>query len=329
MARLAGVKGRRVLVTGMGGELGSLVSKMVEGTEWAGDILGFDVDPPRRNLKRSRFVRVGPTQTERMTELIAGFNPHVILHVGVWEPHARLSTAEAAECTESVARAVFHAAHAADALETAVVRSGIEIYGAGTWSPRVAVETTPVAPESTYGGMCRVIEQQAGELRTARGVNVCTLRLAPVLGAHVPSPLGRLLRLPVLPYRGLHNPVFCVVEDHDAARAFLLGAERDADGTVNIVANGAVSLLRTAAVGRRLVLPALGPGWEVTRAASRAAGAPIPDHVGELLAHGRLAASNEASHLLRFAPSHTTTEVIARMYRWPSVERVPARRQVA
>ena len=100
------MKGRRVLVTGMGGELGSLVASMAERTEWAGDILGFDVDPPRRNLQRSRFVRVGATDVDRITELVAGFNPHVILHVGVWEPHARLTTDQAEECTESVAKAV-------------------------------------------------------------------------------------------------------------------------------------------------------------------------------------------------------------------------------
>ena len=45
--------------------------------------------------------------------------------------------------------------------------------------------------------------------------------------------------------------------------------------------------------------------------------------------HGRLAASNEAAHLLRFAPSHTTTQVIERLYQWPTVERIPARKQVA
>lgn len=323
------MKGRRVLVTGMGGELGSLVASMAERSEWAGDILGFDVDPPRRNLQRSRFVRVGATDVDRITELVADFNPHVILHVGVWEPHARLATDQAEECTESVAKAVFQAAHAAPALETAVVRSGIEIYGAGTYTPRIAVETTPVAPTTVYGRMCATIEQQATDLRISRGTNVCTLRLAPVLGAHVPSPLGRIMRLPVVPYHGLHNPVFSVVEDHDAAQAFMLGASRNADGVVNIVANGATSMLRAITIGRRVPVPAFGPGWWLARNMSSVAGAPIPDHVTELLEHGRLAASNEAAHLLRFAPSHTTTQVIERLYQWPTVERIPARRQVA
>lgn len=323
------MRGRRVLVTGMGGELGSLVASLTEASDWAGDILGFDVDPPRRHLRRSRFVRVGPHERDRISDLIETFDPHVILHVGVWEPHARLATDDAREYTETVAKAVFDASHRAESLETAVVRSGIEIYGAATHSPRIAVESTPIGPDTVYGHMCAHIESQAVELRTARGANVCTLRLAPVLGAHVPSPLGRILRLPVVPYHGARNPVFCVVEDRDAATAFVQAASRDADGTVNIVANGAISMLRATNIGKRLPMPTFGPGWTIARAVASAAGAPVPDHVADLISHGRLAASNEAAHLLRFAPAHSTTEVIEHLYMWPSVERVPARVRVA
>jgi UDP-glucose 4-epimerase len=323
------MKGRRVLVTGMGGELGSLVASMVERTEWAGDIMGFDVDPPRRHLTRAEFHRVDPTEHDRIAELIHTFNPHVLLHVGVWEPHARLATTQAEECTELVAKAVFDAAHEVEALETVVVRSGIEIYGPGSYSPDIAVESSPINPNTTYGRMCKVIEDQATELRTARGVNVCTLRLAPVLGAHVPSPLGRILRLPAVPYYGIGNPIFCVVEDHDAATAFMQGAERNADGVVNIVANGAISMLRATSLGKRVPLPSFGPGWWLAKNTAAFAGAPMPDHVADLIQHGRLAASNEAAHLLRFAPRHSTTEVVRWLYEWPSVERIPAKRQVA
>lgn len=323
------MKGRRVLVTGMGGELGSLVASMVERTEWAGEILGFDVDPPRRLLTRSVFHRVDPTDHALISELIIDFNPHVILHVGVWEPDARLGTAHAAKCTETVAKSVFDAAHEVPSLETVVVRSGTEIYGASSHSPSIAVESSPISPTTTYGRMCLNIENQATELRTARGINVCVLRLAPVLGPHVPSPLGRLLRLPAVPYHGMHNPVFCVVEDHDAAMAFVQGAERNADGTVNIAANGAISMLRATAIGKRIPVPSIGPGWWVAGRVSAMAGAPIPDHVSDLLARGRLAASNEAAHLLRFAPRHSTTQVVERLYQWPSIERIPAKVQVA
>lgn len=313
----------------MGGELGSLVASMAERAGWVGDVMGFDVDPPRRLLQRSRFVRVDPEDSGKIEQLVVDFDPHVILHVGVWEPHARLATNEARRCTEAVAKDVFDAAHRAPSLETVVVRSGIEIYGAGSHAPAIATETTTALPDTVYGHMCRTIESQATELRTARGVNVCVLRLAPVLGPHVPSPLGRLLRLPMVPIRGMHNPVFSVVEDHDAATAFIQAGERNANGTVNIVANGAISLLRTAVIGNRVPLFQFGPAWWMARRVAAGAGAPIPDHVESLLRHGRLAASNEAAHLLRFAPRHSTVQVIERLYQWPAIERIPARVPVA
>ena len=64
------MKTRKVLITGMGGELGSLVASMVERTEWAGHIMGFDVDPPRRHLSRAEFHRVDATDHDHISELL-------------------------------------------------------------------------------------------------------------------------------------------------------------------------------------------------------------------------------------------------------------------
>jgi hypothetical protein len=48
-----------------------------------------------------------------------------------------------------------------------------------------------------------------------------------------------------------------------------------------------------------------------------------------MLQHGRLAYPSDNAHLIRFAPRHSTHEVIERLYEWPSVVRVPAAMQVA
>jgi UDP-glucose 4-epimerase len=313
----------------MGGELGSLVAARLEDCDWVGRIVGFDANPPRRYLRRSEFHLVPADDRDRTSQIVADTDPHLIVHLGVWEPHARLVTSEARAHTAAVADALFDAAHRAPSLESIVVRSGIEVYGRATWSPSLANETTPVEPNTVYGDMLADIEARVADLRVARGVSACVLRLAPVLGAHVPSPLGRMLRLPAIPYRGIGNPEFCVVEDRDAAEAFRLAAEKRSDGTANIVADGSITILRVAGEGRRVPIPTFGPGWLIARTMANVAGAPVPDHVSDLLAHGRLAASHEAAHLLRFAPRYSTTDVIRHVFQWPSIERIPARRQVA
>jgi UDP-glucose 4-epimerase len=73
----------------------------------------------------------------------------------------------------------------------------------------------------------------------------------------------------------------------------------------------------------------LGPEWAVARRLAYMTGAPVPDHVQELLHRGRLADNHRAAERLGFRPTASTPDVIERLYAWPSVIRIPAQRQVA
>lgn len=320
---------QRVLVTGCGGELGSLVTSMLENETSIRSLLGVDADPPRRRLSRTTFRRVALNRTDAVAQIILDFDPHLIVHLGVWEPNARLSPDEAERTTSDVGRAVFDAAHQSPSLEAVVVRSGLEVYGSRSHAPLEPNDFTTPAPASRYGRMLHFLERQAADLRAARGVAVANLRLASVLGAHVPSPLGRLLRLPAVPFLLPGDPQFTVIEDHDAALAFSLAARHRFDGNINVVADGTTTARRAALQGRRLPVPIVGPGWWAARQIANIVGAPVPDHVVEMLRHGRLAHASDNAHLIHFAPRHSTHEVIERLYEWPSVVRVPAARQVA
>ena len=58
-------------------------------------------------------------------------------------------------------------------------------------------------------------------------------------------------------------------------------------------------------------------------------GAPIPDHVVELMHRGRLADNSRMEELLGFRSHSTTMDVIGALYEWPTVVRTPARQAVA
>ena len=323
------MQGQRVLVTGMGGELGSLVAALLEDESWVGEIAGLDANPPRRRLKRSAFHLIDPFDNSRVSEIILNFNPHVILHLGVWEPDARLRTRDARTFSDQFARGILEAAKVAPALQSLVVRSGIEVYGTfGHW-PRLPDEKSALDPQSTFGHMLVDLEKRASELANTRGIAIATLRFATIIGPHVPSPLGRLLRLPTVPYNPFGNPQFSVIGDHDAARAIVTAAANQCDSIVNISAVGSISVASVANIGRRLAVPVIGPAWWVTRAVSGIAGAPVPDHVNELLLHGRGASCGAAASLLGFTPQFTTAEIIARLYDWPSIVRITSDRRVA
>ena len=323
------MRGQRVLVSGMGGELGSLVAQQLEAEPWVGSLVGIDVAPPRRRLRMAEFHLLQPSQRERIVDVVTKFNPHVVINLSVWEPDARAGLAHARQFTADATLAVIGAAAECPALESLVVRSGIEVYGRGRNAPTRPDETAPLQPTSDYGHMLANIEHQARELGRRVGIAVGKLRLAPVLGKHVPSPLGRLLRQPAVPYSLLTDAPFAVVEDGDAARAFVAAAAQRLDEPLNIVASGAITATQAIMRGRRVPLPLVGPEWLVAKRLRHLLGAPIPDHVVELMHRGRLADGGKALSMLGIAPRLTTSQVIDHLYAWESVVRVGAVKAVA
>jgi UDP-glucose 4-epimerase len=167
------------------------------------------------------------------------------------------------------------------------------------------------------------VESVARDVGERAGVGVGILRLAPVLGPHLPSPLGRVLRQPAVPFSLLANSPFTVVIDSDAARAFVVAAAQGATGSLNVVAPGAISTMQAIRRGRRLPIPLVGPEWLFARQISYLLGAPVPEHVMELIHRGRLADGSRLPTVLGFAPRVTAHEVIDRLYKWEAIVRIP------
>jgi UDP-glucose 4-epimerase len=321
--------GVRVLISGMGGELGSRLASLLEDEPWVGSLEGIDTDPPRTRLRRAVFHRIVAGQHDRIVSEVTRFNPHVLLHLAVWEPHARAAPGTARRLTDDAMISVLGAAAECTALESIILRSGIEVYGRRRGSVTRPDEDVPLDPTCDWGRMLAGIESTAAAVAARVGVTVGALRLAPVLGPHIPSPLGRFLRMPAVPFSALADPPFAVIHQHSAADAFVAAAKARLAEPVNIVAPGAVTALQAIRRGRRLPVPLFGPDWMVARGLSYVSGAPLPDHVLEMLHRGRLADNSRARELLGFAPATTTRDVIDQLFLWPSIVHVPARKQVA
>jgi UDP-glucose 4-epimerase len=316
------MRGQRVLVSGMGSELGSLVASLLEAEPWVDALEGIDIDPPRRRLRKAVFHRIDPHNRERVVDVVTRFDPHVVIHVAVWEPDARVNTATAVRLTDDAATSVLGAAAECPALERIIVRSAAEIYGRGRGSLTRPDESAPILPTSQFGRMAARIEATANDVGSRTGVSVGALRLASVLGPHVPSPLGRLLRMAAVPFSLLADPPFAVLRDLDAATALVAAARIGLSEPLNIVAPGAITAWQAIRRGRRLPLPNIGPEWALTRRLSHVFGAPVPEHVVETLHRGRLVDGARAHVVLGIRPTATTPEVIDSLYAWPSVVHV-------
>ncbi len=101
------------------------------------------------------------------------------------------------------------------------------------------------------------------------------------------------------------------------------------DGPVNVVGAGAVTASQAARLGRRLPVPTLGPGWLAARRVSELSGAPVPDHVHELLVRGRTADGTRAGQLLGVGLVRSTPEVVRELYAWADVVHVAPPAQAA
>lgn len=295
------------------------MATLLEDEPWVGQLEGIDVVPPRSRLRRAAFHRIVEGEHDRTVETITRFNPHVVVHIAVWEPYSRATPANARRLTDDAATSILGAAAECRALESIVVRSGIEVYGRARNSVTRPDEQVEPRPTSGYGDALLDIERTAASIGDRVGVPIGSLRLATVMGHHVPSPLGRLLRMPVVPFSALADPPFAVVHLDDAANAFVLAARTRLERPVNIVAPGAITAYQAIRRGRRVPVPLVGPGWATARTVAYLAGAPVPDHVLEMLHRGRLADNTLAREVLGFAPTTSTSDVIDELYGWPGV----------
>src|SRR2546430_676523 len=192
--------------------------------------LSNDADSRRRPRSRN-------TATSRRR----ASTPTTSAHLGGYEPASRMSRASAVERTELCSIATISAAVRGGTLEFVVVRSGLEVYGPLTARASVPDEEVVPEPRTPYGRSLLEVESMVAGVRLRQGVPVCALRYAPVVGPHVPSPVGRLLRLPVVPVPAFVDPPFSLLHPDDSAEAMVAAIERRYDGALNIVGPGAAT----------------------------------------------------------------------------------------
>lgn len=310
---------QRVLVSGMGGELGTQVAQLLEARTDVGEIVGVDFVPPRRRLRRAEFRRIDPRHRDRLRDFVVEFAPTHVAHFGVYEPASRMSPAAAAQRTELSTAAVLSAAARTGALEGVVVRSGLEVYGPHSARASVPDESVPPSPRTPYGRTLLRVEALATSLGRRHGIPVAALRYAPTLGAHVPSPLGRLLRLPTVPVPALADPPFSLIHPDDACRAMVAALALGIDGPLNVVGRGAATPWQAVRLGGRVPVPVPPLLWGPAVRAVELAGAAIAPHVVELLRSGRTGSGARALEVLELGELRSTQEILREVYEWAEI----------
>jgi UDP-glucose 4-epimerase len=307
----------------MGGELGTRVANLLEDDERVTEILGMDKFPPRRRIRRSEFHRVEPDDRRKAVRLVRDFDPEVLLHLGIFEPHSRTGPTPARLGTAASAVSVLGAAASCPSLRSIVVRSGLEAYGRRRGAPTRPDESAPLDPTTPFGRSLAHVEQVAAEAGQVAGVPVTALRLASIVGPSIPSPLGRYLRLPAVAVDPVSELPFSLLHQEDACQAMVAAAWAGHDGPLNVVGPGAVTGSQAVLMGRRIPIPVFGAvAWRAAAAIAELQGAPLPPHARELLVRGSTADGTRGAGVLGLEP-RATHEVVAQLYRWDTVAHLP------
>jgi UDP-glucose 4-epimerase len=317
----------RVLITGVGGELGSRVAARLEAMPEVTDLLGIDIAAPALELERTRVTVLDPRERRLVTAAVSQFQPTAVVHLGIYEPDARSTPRAAVERTAAGTTTVLGVAAELGCLDRIVIRSGLEVYGRRRNSPSVPDESVVPDPTTPFGRSVLRAEQLAQAIGEESSVPVAAIRFAPIVGPNFPSPLARYLRLRIVPVSAIAEPPFSILHHEDAADAVVDALMRRLDGPLNVLGPGSVTMTQAIRLGRRIPLRLLGPQWTLARSVSSALGSPIPDHLLELLQRGRTADGSRAESLgLRPRP---TRELIRDLFEWPTVPLAMRRREAA
>ena len=297
----------------MGSALGSAVARKIERFPQVEVIAGFGLEPPRRWLRRAHFQFAHPDDGERVRRMVADFAPTVVVHAWVFEPRARSSPGEARARTLAGTETLLSAIALHGSVERIVLRSGVSIYGRSRATPDVPTVATPLHPTSSFGRTLQRVEDRTEQTAGELDASMMSVRLAPVMASHLPNPLGRYLRLPIVPVP-FTSRRFGVVHLDDAARVLAAAVLSTEQGPVNVMADGPVTPLAAIAIGHRVPLPVLPVALRLGRSLADLTPAPLPGHVAELLSKGQVVKSSNMSKLFDLKLNHSTTDALVDLY---------------
>ena len=144
-------------------------------------------------------------------------------------------------------------------------------------------------------------------------VACAVLRLQPVVGRELDTPINRLVRAPVIPTVLGYDPRVQLLDADDAIGALCRAVRHPVRGPVNVAAEGVVSLSRALRETGRTALPIAGPLWGLVGAARGALGQPaLPDEIGRYLRFGRGVDTTRMRRELGYSPEHSTLEALSR-----------------
>jgi UDP-glucose 4-epimerase len=306
--------GRRVLITGVGSYLGTLLAARLEDDPEIDAVIGLDTRRPRFPLIRTELIHAD-IRDPSIAPLIARTEADTVVHNSiVRQPGPGMSPRAMHDINVIGSLQLLSACGQAPTIRAIVIRGSAGIYGAEPHAPQFfGEEMTRMFPLRTrfQRDVAEIENYFETHSRRYPGVTCTMLRYQPAIGPKLATQISRYLSQPVCPtYLGF-DPRIQLVHEEDALDALVAAVRRPLRGAVNVAARGTIGLARMIRAAHRRQLPIAGPLFGPLTGAGRRLGLDsYSDDFRRLLQYGRGVDIARLERELGHRPRYTTAEAV-------------------
>jgi UDP-glucose 4-epimerase len=308
------VAGRRVLITGVGSYLGTLLAERLERDPEVEAVVGLDTRRPRHPLARTELIEAD-IRDPSIAPVIAGADVDTVVHNSiVRQPGPGMSARAMHDINVIGSLQLLAACGHAPSIRAIVIRGSAGIYGAEPHAPQFfGEEMTRLFPLRTrFQRDVAEIENYFETYSRRHPQITCTmLRYQPAIGPSLTTQITRYLSQPACPtYLGF-DPRIQLVHEEDALDALVSAIRRPVRGAVNVAARGTIGLSRMVRLAHRPQLPIAGPLFGPITGAGRRLGLDsYSDDFRRLLRYGRGVDIGRLEREVGHSPRYSTAEAV-------------------
>ena len=305
---------RRVLITGVGSQVGSLLAAQLERDPDVEYVAGLDTRRPKLPLEQTEFIDAD-IRDPQIGQLIPPTRVDTLVHEQiVRQPGPRMSPRAMHDVNVIGTLQLLAACERVPTLRTIVVRGSAGIYGA-----------EPQAPQFFDEEMARLFllrtrfQRDVAEIenyfetyaRRHAGVSCTMLRYQPAIGPGLRTQITRYLSQPVCPtYMGF-DPRIQLVHVDDALEAIGAAVRNPVPGAVNVACPGTIGLARMIRLAGKRALPIASPLFgAVTSTGQRLGLDAQSEDFQRLLRYGRGVDTRRLTDDVGYTPRHSTVAAV-------------------
>jgi UDP-glucose 4-epimerase len=306
--------GRRVLITGVGSQVGSLLAARLEQDPEVEYVAGLDTRRPRVELERTEFIEADIRDPE-IARLIPPTRVDTMVHEQiVRQPGPAMSSRAMHDVNVIGTLQLLAACERVPTLRTIVVRGSAGVYGAEPHAPQFfKEEMTTLFPMRTrfQRDVAEIENYFETYARRHPGVSCTMLRYQPAIGRGLRTQITRYLTQPVCPtYMGF-DPRIQLVDIEDALEALVAAVRNPVPGAVNVAGPGTIGLGKMIRLAGRRALPIASPLFgAVTSTGERLGLDAQSEDFQRLLRYGSGVDTRRLVEDVGYTPRHTTVQAV-------------------